>query len=120
MTHPSKVKGNSFEREVIGLAKHWGLIAERSWGSDGRSRGLSKDVDVTIQVRRGALKTFRLQCKRRAKIPTWAQTGGTVDAVVYRADYGPSYVAMPYINLLELLYGLNVLSEKEKAPEAES
>lgn len=117
MTHPSKVKGNTFEREIVDLARERGLIAERSWGSDGRSRGLSKDVDVTIRVRSNAVGCFRLQCKRRAKIPAWAQTSGSVDAVVYRADNAPAFIIMSYLNLLELLNGLHILSEEKTQEE---
>ena len=45
----SKAKGNRFEREVVKLAKEYGLESKRAWGSDGRSLGLHPEVDITIE-----------------------------------------------------------------------
>jgi len=33
LSHPSKIKGNKFERELVDLAKKRGLSAKRAWGS---------------------------------------------------------------------------------------
>ena len=35
MSHPSKQKGNRFEREIVDKAKDRGLDAKRAWGSNG-------------------------------------------------------------------------------------
>ena len=49
MASPSKQKGNAFEREVVNLAKGFGLKAVRAWGSNGQSLGLHEEVDCTIE-----------------------------------------------------------------------
>ena len=36
MTHPSKIKGNTFERECVNKAKKAGLKAQRAYGSNGK------------------------------------------------------------------------------------
>ena len=39
-------KGYKGEVEVVELLRDLGFIAERSWGSDGRSFGEKSDIDV--------------------------------------------------------------------------
>ena len=51
MASPSKQKGNAFEREIVNLAKEFGLKAVRAWGSNGQSLGLHEEVDCTREDR---------------------------------------------------------------------
>ena len=36
MTHPSKIKGNNYERELVAQARDKGLESERAYASNGR------------------------------------------------------------------------------------
>ena len=45
MASKSKAKGNRFERECVDIAESHGFNAKRAWGSDGRSIGMSPEVD---------------------------------------------------------------------------
>jgi hypothetical protein len=91
-----KRKGNAFEREVVNRAKELGLDASRSWASDGRSRGMAKEVDLVIQGR-------PLQCKRIKQLPQWIGMTENVDAAVLREDHGSSLVVLRLEDFFQLL-----------------
>ena len=86
MTHPSKVKGNTFEREVVRLFESYDIECKRAWGSNGQSLGLHEEVDCLAQG------DLRIQAKRRKKIAKWLKPSEVVDAVVVREDRGETYI----------------------------
>ena len=96
MTHPSKRKGNTFERELVNQAKAAGLDAERAYASNGRSLGHHEEVDVLVAGK-------RIQAKRRKAIAKWMRPNENVDAVVVREDQGESIVLMRWKEYLSLL-----------------
>ena len=101
MPHPSKRKGNRFEREVVdAAASHAGVFAERAWGSDGRALGEASDVDVILAAPRGSL---RIQCKRRKSIAKYLQPPASCDATVIREDRGDALAVVPLELLLRLI-----------------
>ena len=86
MTHPSKVKGNTFEREVVRLFESYNIECQRAWGSNGQSLGLHEEVDCLAEG------DLRIQAKRRKKIAKWLKPSEVVDAVVVREDRGETYI----------------------------
>jgi len=96
LTHPNKVKGNNFEREIVNLAKSIGLDAKRAYASDGRSLGEVKEVDVIIDG-------VRVQAKRRRQLPEYLKIDEGVDLVVFREDRGETYALVRWDKILELL-----------------
>ena len=87
MSHPSKVKGNRIEREIVDIFKQYGFTeAKRAWGSNGQSLGLHEEVDCLAEG------DLRIQAKRRKKIAEWLKPSVFVDAVVVREDRGESYI----------------------------
>mgnify|MGYP001361927961 CR=1 FL=1 len=58
MTHPSKVKGNKFERDIVNKAKELGLESKRAYASNGESLGMHAEVDLIIEH-------FKIQAKIR-------------------------------------------------------
>ena len=86
MAHPSKVKGNAFEREVVRLFESYKVECKRAWGSNGQSLGLHEEVDCLAEG------DLRIQAKRRKKIAEWLKPSVFVDAVVVREDRGKSYI----------------------------
>ena len=86
MAHPSKVKGNTFEREIVRLFESYGIDCKRAWGSNGQSLGLHEEVDCLAQG------DLRIQAKRRKNIAKWLKPSEVVDAVVVREDRGESYI----------------------------
>ena len=86
MTHPSKRKGNDFEREIVRLFESYGIECKRAWGSNGQSLGLHEEVDCLAEG------DLRIQAKRRKKIAKWLKPSEVVDAVVVREDRGESYI----------------------------
>ncbi len=97
MPSRSKRKGTGFERELVQEAQAAGLDAFRCWGSDGRSRGYHKDVDLVVAG------SVTVQAKRRAKLPAWLKPSDSVNATIVREDRGSAYVILPYEQWLLLL-----------------
>lgn len=87
MTHPSKVKGNAFERELVQAGLASGIPSKRAYASNGEALGQVAGVDVMIG-------TKRIQAKRRAKIATWLKTEQGVDAVAVREDRGEVFIVL--------------------------
>ena len=71
MTHPSKQKGNRFERLIVDKAHSYGVKGERAWGSNGRSLGMHEEVDVLLEG------DLRIQAKCRKKIADGKKTEKT-------------------------------------------
>jgi len=100
MSSPSKQKGNTFEREIVNLAKGFGLKSVRAWGSNGQSLGLHEEVDCKIEE-------YTVQAKRRKKIASFLKCEHT-DIVAFREDRGDTYALMDinvFLTLLKKLKG---------------
>ena len=82
MAHPSKQKGNRFERQIVELCKIWEIACKRAWGSNGEALGMHADVDCLIE------DDFRVQAKVRKKLPKYLIPTEEVDAVVFKQDRG--------------------------------
>ena len=95
MTHPSKQKGNRFERLCVDKAQSYGVAAERAWGSNGRSLGMHEEVDVLLEGE------VRIQAKCRKKIAKWLKPSVFVDAVTVKENHGDTYILMRYDDFLE-------------------
>lgn len=99
MTHPSKVKGNNFERELVAQAKRSGLAAKRAYASNGESLGQHAEVDLLVAGK-------RIQAKRRKSLPAWlSEPMENVDAVVFRADRSEAIVVLTWWEYLDLVKG---------------
>ena len=96
MSSPSKVKGNTFEREVVNQAKDYGLKSIRAYASNGISLGEAEDVDVKIENLKG-------QCKRRKRIAKWLKPPESCDIALVREDRGETYVIIEYGDFLEIV-----------------
>lgn len=94
-----KQKGTRYERELVDLAKDIGLRAERAWGSDGRSIGLSSEVDILVEGR--GIQAKRV--KKLAKRLTDPLESDDVYAVVFREDRGTNLALIEYSTLLALI-----------------
>ena len=96
MTHPSKNKGNNYERELVKLAQAHGLPAKRAYASNGEALGHSVEVDLLIGQE-------RVQAKRRRTLAAFLKPSEDVDAVVFREDRGESFVLLRFDDWLELV-----------------
>jgi len=105
MSHPSKQKGNRYEREIVKQAQEAGIEAERAWGSNGRALGFHEEVDCLLHVSED-LK-LRVQAKVRKKIAQHLKPSVFVDMQVIKEDRGESLAVIRYKDLLELLAMLN-------------
>jgi Holliday junction resolvase len=87
MTHPSKVKGNTYEREIVNESKMRGFESKRAYASDGRSLGFHETVDLLIEEK-------KIQAKRRKSIAAFMKPTEHVDAVMIREDRGKTLVVI--------------------------
>lgn len=101
MSHPSKQKGNRFEREIVDMAKATGLDAQRAWGSNGKALGLTEDVDCVISY--GDDQKLSVQAKRRKSLASYLKPAVHVDLQVFREDRGDTYALIRLKDLLEIL-----------------
>lgn len=89
-------KGFEFEREVVRIARADGLEAERCFGSDGRSRGLSENVDLVIAGE-------HFQAKRMKRIASQYKPDANLYGQVFREDRGEPLAVIRLESLLALL-----------------
>ena len=99
MAHPSKRKGDGFEREVVAILQENGILAERVPLS-GAVKTNSFDHDIRCPVRGVDRK---LECKRRAQAfgTLYGFIGGNY-AVVIRDNKTPPLVVMRLSDWAEL------------------
>jgi Holliday junction resolvase len=96
MVHPSKNKGNGYERELVNAAKDAGLDSKRAYASDGRSLGLHETVDLLIDDK-------KIQAKRRKSIAAFMKPTEHVDAVAIRQDRGETLIVITLHEYLDLI-----------------
>lgn len=104
MTHPSKRKGNGFEREIVNQAIASGIPAKRAWGSNGEAMGEHKEVDVK-------LGGYNAQLKRRARLPDYLKPSEHVDIQIIREDNGTSLVVIEWWDFLDLQKAAGIASD---------
>lgn len=100
MTHPSKNKGNGYERELVNQCHSRGIKAKRAYASNGESLGCHETVDLIAGSK-------KIQAKRRKKllkgITELIDNLKYNDAVVFREDKAQSYVLMSWSDYLDLI-----------------
>ena len=96
MAHPSKVKGNKFERDVVNKAKEFGLDSKRAYASNGASLGLHAEVDLIIE-------DYKIQAKIRKSIASYLLPNENVDAQVIRQNRGDAYIVLRLEDWLKTL-----------------
>ena len=101
MSSPSKIKGNTFEREVVNQAKKFGLKSIRAYASNGISIGEAEDVDVKIEE-------FRGQCKMRKRIASHMKPPESCEIALIKEDREETLVVMRYSEWLKLIKQLKV------------
>jgi len=110
MTHPSKRKGNAYERELVNQARDSGLESKRAYASNGQSLGMHEEVDLLVQGK-------RIQAKRRKSIAKFLQPNENIDAVAFREDCGQTMVLITWWEYLDLLAEIKSEREPQKISE---
>jgi len=106
MAHPSKRKGNRFEREIRAAFEEAGLRAERAHASDGSSLctdggdRCTEGVDLLVE---GGLK---VQAKRRASVAGYLTPPDGAHFTVVREDRAEALAVLPLPLLVRLLRGV--------------
>lgn len=89
-------KGIKFEREVVNLFKLWSLRAKRAWGSDGRSMGMSENVDVVAHVLDDTDRhAQRYQLKHLKKLPALCNIPEGLSGMILKETGKKPVIVMP-------------------------
>ena len=114
MSHPSKIKGNKFERDCCKLADVFEINSQRAWGSDGRSMGLDAEVDIVIGDKKYN-DQMHCQCKIRKRLPEYIfPKTDVVDCHLIRQDRGDTYIVLRYEDYLAEMRRLRQLEDELK------
>jgi Holliday junction resolvase len=103
MPHPSRRKGNRFERELVDAFTAAGLRAERAWGSDGRAlrtdagEPCTSDVDLLVEG------SIRVQGKRRKRVVGYLKPPAGAHVAAIREDRGETLAVLPLALFIRLL-----------------
>ena len=100
MSHPSKIKGNKFERDCCKLAEVFEIPNKRAWGSDGRSRGLAQEVDMVIE------DNIYVQCKKRKVLAKHLKPTKEIHVQFVGEDRGENLAIMSqdyYLSLIAMI-----------------
>ena len=112
MSHPSKIKGNKFERDCCKLADVFEINSQRAWGSDGRSMGLDAEVDIVIGDKKYN-DQMHCQCKIRKRLPDYIfPKTDVVDCHLIRQDRGDTYIVLRYEDYLAEMRRLRQLKDE--------
>ena len=112
MSHPSKIKGNKFERDVVKKAELFEINGKRAWASDGRSLGLDAEVDVVIGNKKYN-DEMHVQCKIRKRLPEYIfPKNDAIDSHVIRENRGEAYIVMRYEDYLAEMRRLRQLKDE--------
>jgi len=102
-----KQKGNRIERECVNLAKGFGFVSKRAWGSDGRSMGWHEEVDMVITTpNEGSAfnkeDLYKFQVKGRKAIADYLKPCEHVYGQILKEDRHEPLVTIRYKDLLTL------------------
>ena len=112
MSHPSKIKGNKFKRDVVKKAELFEINGKRAWASDGRSLGLDAEVDVVIGNKKYN-DEMHVQCKIRKRLPEYIfPKNDAIDSHVIRENRGEAYIVMRYEDYLAEMRRLRQLKDE--------
>ncbi len=92
----NKKRGSTYERKLVTLAKAAGFEAKRAYASNGEALGEVKEVDLMING-------YRIQAKKRAKLPAYLDIDEGVDMVVFSRDRGPDLALIEFDSMLRFM-----------------
>ena len=120
MSHPSKIKGNKFERDVVKKAELFEINGKRAWASDGRSLGLDAEVDVVIGNKKYN-DEMHVQCKIRKRLPEYIfPKNDVIDCHLIREDRGETYIVLRYDDYLAEMSRYRTLKKELELYEGSS
>ena len=100
MSSKQKQKGNRFEYQVRDTFIENGIDCVRSYGSDGRSLGLDKEVDLLVKHKGNE---YTIQCKVRKKISTFIKPSDDIYTQIIKEDRGDIICVLRLQDFIDLL-----------------
>ena len=121
MSHPSKQKGNKFERDCCNKATDlYEIPSKRAWASDGRSLGLHSEVDIVIGDKKYN-DEMHVQCKIRKRLPEYIfPKNDAIDSHLIRDARGEAYIVLRYDDYLSEMRRYRQLKDKLELYEGAS
>ena len=100
MASKEKQKGNRFEYQVRDMFIENGIDCVRSYGSDGRSLGLDKEVDLLVKHNGNQ---YTIQCKVRKKISAFIKPSDDIYTQIIKEDRGDIICVLRLQDFIDLL-----------------
>ena len=107
MVAKNKARGTYYERKCVEKAQKYDLKAERTWGSDGRSRGLHQEVDMVLEDK------IYIQCKKRKKLAFHLKPIEEIHVQFVGEDRGKDLAIMTQDYFLTMVAMLKEITDKE-------
>ena len=107
MVAKNKARGTYYERKCVEKAQKYDLKAERTWGSDGRSRGLHQEVDMVLEDK------IYIQCKKRKKLAVHLKPIEEIHVQFVGEDRGKDLAIMTQDYFLTMVAMLKEITDKE-------
>ena len=114
MPSKSKVKGNTFERNIVNFFEAVGLSCRRAWGSDGRSMGLTEGVDGTLN------DEYKWQAKCKKQISPFYIPNEEVDFQIFKGKRTGTDATMTADKLGEMINRMNELYQHNESLQMEN
>ena len=108
MPAKNKRRGTYYERKCVETCEKYDLKAERTWGSDGRSRGLHQEVDMVIE------DNIYVQCKKRKVLAKHLKPTKEIHVQFVGEDRGKDLAIMSQDYYLSLIAMIKQFKDKEE------
>lgn len=114
MPSKNKLRGTYYERKCVTKAQTFDLKAERTWGSDGRSRGLHQEVDMVIE------DSIYVQCKKRKTIAEHLKPIDEIHVQFVGEDRGKDLAIMSQDYYLSLIATIKEFTNEESESKSKA
>lgn len=103
MANKNKDRGTYGENYVVGRFAKADLVSKRTWGSDGRSMGFVKEVDVVMRPKKSPIWKWFFQIKKRKVVASYFYPPEGTSATIVKQDYKEPLVILYLDDFIELV-----------------
>lgn len=98
------LKGKKFERKIVNLFKSNGIEADRMYGSDGTHVGLSKNVDIVVDIKDDQLA---FQLKHLKETPKYLTLFEGTDGTIIKENLKEPMIILKLTDFITIIKGTN-------------
>jgi hypothetical protein len=117
VSSPERAKGGRLESAVVNAFQAAEIKCERTWGSNGRSRGLAEHIDNVVTCSR---TDFWIQCKNDEALPSylWAVANFKANEGLYltETENGDTYLVVTLAHFVQTIKQWDTGADVDLAP----